>query len=128
MTTIRYLGMGGAALGVFLGGVVVGSVQAQMKPANITVTEINVKDEAAYKEWLPEVQKLIKASGGEYLAGGFNKTTTFEGDPPPNRVVIIKYPSIDAAKGFWQDSKSLVAKAEKFATFRAYGVEAIEAK
>ena len=118
------MGIGCFALGA-------GAVQilhAASPPATITVTEINVKDEAAYKEWLPEVQKMIKSAGGEYLAGGFNKTTTFKGDPPPNRVVIIKYPSVDAAKGFWQDSKSLVDKAEKFATFRSYGVEAIEAK
>ncbi len=117
------------AVGCFvLGAAVVQTLHAATPPASITVTEINVKDEAAYKEWLPEVQKVIKAAGGEYLAGGFNKTTTFKGDPPPNRVVIIKYPSVDAAKGFWQDSKSLVDKAEKFATFRSYGVEAIEAK
>jgi Domain of unknown function (DUF1330) len=42
----------------------------------------------------------IKENGGEYLAGGMNKTTSFAGEQPPNRVVIIKFPSIEAFKKF----------------------------
>ena len=49
----------------------------------------------AYKQWLPPVQKGIADAGGKYLAGGFNKTTTLVGAPPPNRVVIIQYPDPD---------------------------------
>ena len=104
------------------------NLHAANPPAAITVTEINVKDETAYKEWLPDAQKTIKAAGGEYLAGGFNKTTVLAGDPPPNRVVIIKYPSVDVAKGWWRDNKQLLDKAEKFSSFRSYSVEAIEQK
>ena len=97
-----------------LGAVAVQTLHATGVPAGITVSEINVKDEAAYKEWLPEVQQSIKQAGGEYIAGGFNKTTSLAGDAPPNRVVVIKYPSVDAAKTWWQGNKHMTDKAEKF--------------
>ena len=35
-------------------------------------------------------QPAIKEAGGEYLAGGMNKTTMFDGMKPPSRVVIIR--------------------------------------
>ena len=53
-----------------LGAAAVQTLHAASTPAGITVSEINVKDEAAYKEWLPEIQKTIKQAGGEYIAGG----------------------------------------------------------
>jgi uncharacterized protein (DUF1330 family) len=58
----------------------------------LTVSEIDVKDPAAYKEWLPDVQKHIADAGGKYLAGGFEKTTMLIGPPVHNRLVIIQYP------------------------------------
>ena len=35
---------------------------------------------AAYKAALPEAIKFVKDNGGEYLAGGFNKTKLSERD------------------------------------------------
>ena len=97
-----------------LGAAAVQTLHAASTPAGITVSEINVKDEAAYKEWLPDVQKSIKQAGGEYIAGGFNKTTSLTG--------------VDAAKTWWQENKHMTDKAEKFANFRIYVVEGVEAK
>jgi hypothetical protein len=34
---------------------------------------------------------LIKAGGGKYVAGGYNKTKSIIGTPPPNRYVLIRY-------------------------------------
>jgi len=83
----------------------------------------------AYEDWLPAVQKTIADAGGQYLGGGFNKTTTMTGDPPPNRVVVIQYPSVEAAKKWWQENDTeAIRKAEKFASFRIYAVEGIEKK
>jgi hypothetical protein len=46
----------------------------------------------AYNDWLPDVQKAIKAHGN-------NKTTTIIGDAPPNRVTIIQFPSVTSDQG-----------------------------
>jgi uncharacterized protein (DUF1330 family) len=76
---------------------------------------VNVKDQDAYtKQFLPKVMAAIKENGGEYLAGGMNKTTSFAGEQPPNRVVIIKFPSIEAFKKF-EDGETVRSCARKSA-------------
>jgi uncharacterized protein (DUF1330 family) len=78
---------------------------------------------------LPETQKTIADHGGVYLAGGFNKTKTMMGEPPPNRVVLIQHESQDAFDKWQKDAGEIRTKlAEKFATFRIYTVETIEPK
>ena len=50
---------------------------------------------------------------------------TFDGAPPPNRVIIIQFESMDAAKAWAdnQEQKDLRRFGDKFATFRTYAVE-----
>jgi uncharacterized protein (DUF1330 family) len=72
----------------------------------------------------------IKESGGKYLAGGFNKTVTFDGASPPNRVVILQFESMDAAKA-WDASRAQKESrkiGDKYATFRTFAVEGTEMK
>jgi uncharacterized protein (DUF1330 family) len=119
-----------AVIGSFVLGVGAASVlHAASEPYAITVSEINVKDTDAYTAWLPDVQKTIADAGGKYIGGGFNKTTPMIGEPPPNRVVLIQYPSMTAAKKWFDDyGGPALKKAEAFASFRVYGVEGIEQK
>jgi uncharacterized protein (DUF1330 family) len=119
-----------AAVGVAVGASGMQVLHAQSKLPVINVAEINVKDEAAYKDWLPETQKGIVGHSGKYLAGGFNKTTAIAGDAPPNRVVLIQFDSLDAVKDWWKDvGEERTKMAEKFGTtFRIYSVETIEPK
>src|SRR6478672_8513442 len=78
------LGAGGASL----------YTRASTGPAVYNVFEANVTDEDAYKKALPEVQKIVTANSGVYLAGGFNKAKTDFGKPETgNRFVIIRYDS-----------------------------------
>lgn len=115
------------AVGAFaLGALAVQGLHAQMKPPAYVVGEITVKDENGYKnEFLPATQPIIAKLGGKYVAGGFNKTVSFEGAPPPNRVIIIQFDSMDAAKA-WNDNqeqKDSRKIGDKYATFRTFAVE-----
>jgi uncharacterized protein (DUF1330 family) len=81
------------------------------------------KAEESYKNDFPHVTD----AGGKYLAGRFNKTATFEGAPPLNRVVILQFESIDKAKA-WDDSqanKDVCKIGDKYATFRTFAVEGV---
>jgi uncharacterized protein (DUF1330 family) len=76
-------------------------LHAQSNAPVYAIAAIDVKDTEGYtKEFLPKTQPAIKESGGEYVAGGMNKTTSFDGMKPPSRVVIIKWPSMDAWNKF----------------------------
>jgi uncharacterized protein (DUF1330 family) len=121
-------------IGIVFGSFVLGAsaasvLHAQSKLPAIVVAEIDVKDQDGYKnDFLPKAQANIKEHGGVYLAGGYNKTATGSGAPPPNRVVLIQYPDMEAAKAFFMNEKPLEEAAAKYATFRTYAVEAIEKK
>jgi uncharacterized protein (DUF1330 family) len=67
-----------------------------------TVYEAHVTDEAAYSKALSDVQKIIKDSGGVYIAGGFNKAKLDHGGPAVgNRYVIIRFENEAAFNKYW---------------------------
>jgi len=103
---------------------------AQAKPPAYVFVEIDVKDQDGYtRDFLPKAQANIKEMGGKYLAGGFNKAISLSGSPPPNRVVLLQFSDIDALKAFYVKEKQLETDiGNKYASFRAIGVEGVEQK
>jgi uncharacterized protein (DUF1330 family) len=120
----------GVIVSFFLGICAVNVLYAQAKPLGYIFVEIDVKDQDSYKnDFLPKAQALIKESGGKYLAGGFNKAVGLSGSPPPNRVVLLQFPDVDAVKAFYvKESKLEADVGSKSASFRAVGIEGIEQK
>jgi uncharacterized protein (DUF1330 family) len=112
--------------GVLVGGGAVQLLHAQSKPPAIVVAEIAVRDQKGYDEnFLKATQKDISVHGGKYLAGGYNKTVSLLGNPPPNRVVILQFANMDAVKA-WQDEGAMDMEntvGSKYAEFRIYAVE-----
>jgi uncharacterized protein (DUF1330 family) len=120
-----------AVIGSFvLGAGAADVLHAQAKPPGFTFAEIDVKDQDGYtKDFLPKAQAGIKESGGQYLAGGFNKAINLSGAPPSNRVVLLQFADIDAVKAFYVKERQLEADVgNKYASFRAIGIEGVAQK
>ena len=113
-----------------LGASTVSVLHAQAKLPAYAFVEIDVKDQDGYtKDFLPKAQANIKESGGNYLAGGFNKAIGLSGSPPPNRVVLLQFSDMDAVKAFYAKEQQLEADlGNKYASFRAIGVEGVQPK
>ncbi len=113
-----------------LGAGAVSVLHAQTKLPAFVVAEIDVKDQDGYaKDFLPKAQANIKEHGGKYLAGGLNKAISLSGSPPPNRVVLLQFADMDAVKAFEVKQKQLEADVgNKYASFRAVGIEGVEQK
>src|SRR6516225_483678 len=80
-----------------LGAGAIQALHAQAKPPAYVVAEVNVKDRAGYEEnFLNSTKTDISQHGGKYLAGGYDKTLSLVGAEPPNRVLIIQFPNMDA--------------------------------
>jgi len=64
------------------------------------LANIDVTDPEGYKAYSAEVGPLIAAHGGRVLirAGACD---VVEGDWQPRRVVLIEFPSLDAARAFY---------------------------
>jgi len=112
--------------GLLVGGGGVQLLQAQSKPPAYVVAEIAVKDKKGYDEnYLNATAKDISNHGGTYVAGGYDKTLSLVGDPPPNRVVILQFANMDAVKA-WRDQGGLDMEntvGTKYAKFRVFAVE-----
>jgi uncharacterized protein (DUF1330 family) len=61
--------------------------------------EIAVTNPEAYEGYKSAVAPMVAAAGGRYLVRG-GKSEAREGTPPAGRVVILEYPSFEAAKAF----------------------------
>jgi uncharacterized protein (DUF1330 family) len=66
------------------------------------IVNIRVNDAAAYERYKAEVPALIRKHGGEYLARG-GKQQVYEGDWKPNRLVLFRFPSMQAIEALFVD-------------------------
>lgn len=69
-------------------------------PKAYLVAQIRVKDAEAFRAYAPQVQPTLDAFGGRYLARG-GATVGLEGAAPAERIVIIEFPSLEAARAHW---------------------------
>ena len=66
------------------------------------VAEVKITNPEGYKEYSAQVPATIEKYGGRFLVRG-GKSQALEGDWPEVRRVIIEFPSVDAARK-WFDS------------------------
>ena len=116
------------ACGLLVGGGAVQLLHAQSKPPAFVVAEIAVRDKKGYEEnFLKATQKDVSNHGGKFLAGGYDKTISLVGSEPPNRVVIVQFPNMDAVKA-WRDEGAMDMEntvGTKYAKFRIYAVQGV---
>jgi len=78
------------------------------------IAQITVTDPDAYPEYMAQVGPTIAAYGGEFLVRG-GRATSYEGAPPGDRNVIIRFPSYDAAQAWYHSPEYAPAKALRMA-------------
>ena len=64
------------------------------------VARINVTDPVQYEQYKALAPVAIKEYGGEYLTRG-GAMETLEGQEETLRVVLLKFPDMDKARGFY---------------------------
>ena len=83
-------------------------------PAYIIV-EMKITDPDQYKQYMAVAPAAVAAAGGEYLVRG-GRTETLEGDWQPVRVAMLRFPSFDAAKTFYDGEMYRAARARREGT------------
>ena len=76
------------------------------------VAEIEILNPAGYKEYTTTVPATIAKYGGRFLVRG-GTAEVLEGDWPERRRVIIEFPSLDAAKRWWNSPDYEKPKAKR---------------
>ncbi len=74
------------------------------------IAQLEVTDPIAYEKYKAASPATIAASGGRYIARG-SELTALEGAHDGRRVVILEFPTVDAAKS-WYDGDGYRAARE----------------
>jgi uncharacterized protein (DUF1330 family) len=92
------------------------------------IVEMNVTDPERYKAYMAEAPVAVKAAGGEYLVRG-GRHETLEGDWRPHRVAMLRFPSYEQAKAFYDGEYRRVRTQRAGATeyFNMVLVEGVDA-
>jgi len=73
-------------------------------PSAYILANVDVKDPAAYEEYKRLSTLAMKAHGAEVCVRG-GATEVLEGDWTPDRVVLLKFPSVEKAKAFYASTE-----------------------
>jgi len=79
-------------------------------PAGYVIAQITVTDPVAYKDYVAAVTPIIAEFDGEYLVRG-GPAEFFEGDPVGERTVVIRFPSLQAARDWYHSEAYAPVKA-----------------
>ena len=80
-------------------------------PAYI-LTDCEVTDPARYEPYKKLAQDAIARHGGRYLVRG-GETVRLEGDWSPQRVVVLEFPTLEAARSFYDSPEYRAARAAR---------------
>lgn len=92
------------------------------------IVNITVHDRERFEEYRRLVPAVIAKHGGRYLVRG-GAMEVMEGDPGLNRVVVLEFPSMEAARGFChsEDYAPLIALRRAASTAHIALVEGVAA-
>jgi uncharacterized protein (DUF1330 family) len=105
------------------------ALHGQARPPAYLIGQIEVSDPAGYaKEYLPKAREIIKAHGGQLVAAAGAasgaQVVGVDGEPP-KRVVIYRYPSMEALLAWRNDPAYVQVRqvGEKYAKYHTFAVE-----
>lgn len=98
-------------------------------PAAYLIVDMQVTDPEQYKQYMAAAPAAVAAFGGEYLVRG-GKFEVLEGQWQPARVAMLRFPSYEAARNFYDAENYRAARAKRegaTAFFNMVLVEGIDA-
>ena len=74
------------------------------------IAQIRVTDARTYPDYVRMVQPIVEKFGGKFLVRG-GRSESYEGEPPGDRNVVIRFPSYEAAQNWYHSDEYSKAKA-----------------
>ena len=79
------------------------------------IVDIHITDPVVYEDYRRGATPTVSLYKGRYLARG-GKVTILEGEPDPERVVILEFPTSDDALAWWNSPEYMPLKALRHAS------------
>ena len=115
--------------GIAIGGAAIQTLHAQAKPPVYAIALNQLTDAEGYaKDYQPKGRAAILAHGGVYVAAG--KGTVITGDAPHDRIVVLKFESLDAVKAWFNSADYQAANqiGQKYAHYNILAVDGVPTK
>jgi uncharacterized protein (DUF1330 family) len=94
-------------------------------PDAYVIVDMQISNREQYKEYMADAPATVKAAGGEYVIRG-GRFETMEGEWKPSRLAMLKFPSYEAAKA-WYDSESYrTARCKRLGTTEFFNMILVE--
>ncbi len=78
------------------------------------IAQIEVTDAQAYPAYVEKVGPTVEKFGGEFLVRG-GRAEHHEGEPKGSRIVVIRFPSYEAARAWYRSEDYAPVKALRMA-------------
>jgi uncharacterized protein (DUF1330 family) len=94
-------------------------------PVAYVIADVDVSDPQQYEAYRALSPGAIAAAGGRFVVRG-GRHETLEGHWVPGRVVVVEFPSYEAAKAFYDSPPYLVARAAREGATRRFNMIIVE--
>ena len=89
------------------------------------IVDMQITDLEQYKQYMAEAPAAVAAAGGEYLVRG-GRFETMEGDWQPSRIAMLRFPSFEVAKAFYDGEMYRAARAKRLGATQFFNMVLVE--
>ena len=93
--------------------------------AAYVIADIKISDEPQYAQYRALSPAAVAASGGEFVVRG-GRHETLEGNWKPNRMVMLKFPTYDQARAFYDSELYRAARAKRAGATEYFNLIVVE--
>jgi uncharacterized protein (DUF1330 family) len=93
--------------------------------AAYVIADIKVKDEAQYAQYRALSPGAVAAAGGEFIVRG-GKHETLEGEWKPDRLVMLRFPTYEQARAFYDSELYRAARAKRAGATERFSMIVVE--
>ena len=94
-------------------------------PCAYVIVDMKISDPEQYQQYMAEAPAAVKAFGGEYLVRG-GQHLVLEGDWQPTRMAMLRFPSLDAARAFYDAELYRAARAKRAGATEFFNMVVVE--
>ena len=89
------------------------------------IVDMQISDLEQYKLYMAEAPAAVKAAGGEYLVRG-GRFEVMEGNWQPARIAMLRFPSFEQAKAFYDGELYRQARAKRAGATEFFNMVLVE--
>ena len=89
------------------------------------IVDMNISDMAQYQQYMAVAPAAVAAAGGEYLVRG-GRFEALEGEWKPSRIAMLKFPSFEIAKAFYDGELYRAAREKRAGTTEFFNMVLVE--